>query len=58
MFQARHRRKKPCHLVGAQDHRQLPALARVGDALDHRGAAERNAVEETEGADRDIEAGP
>ena len=58
VLQARHRREKPRHLVGAQDHRQLPALARVGDALDHRGAAEGDAVEEAQGADRDVEAGP
>jgi len=36
----------------------LPKLARVGNALDHRGAAERDAVEETQRADRDVEAGP
>ena len=58
MLQVRHRRKKPHHLVGTQDHRQLPPLARVGDALDDRGAAERDAVEEAQGADRDVEAGP
>ena len=58
MLQVRHRREKSHHLLSAQDYRQLPALARVGDALDHRGAAERDAVEEAQGADRDVEAGP
>jgi hypothetical protein len=58
MLQARHRREKPHDFVGAQDHRQLLLLARVGDALDHRGAPEGDAVEEAQGRNRDIEAGP
>ena len=58
MLQARRRREKPDHLLGAQDHRQLPALARVGNALDHYGATERNAVEEAQRANGDIETGP
>jgi hypothetical protein len=49
---------KPRQLIGAQDDRQSPGLARVGDALDHRGAAEGDAVEETQGANGDVEAGP
>ena len=58
VFQARHRRQKPRNLVDAQDHRQLPTLACIGNALDHRSAAERDAVEEAHGADGDVEAGP
>ena len=48
----------PAYGVGAQYHRQLPPLARVGDAFDDRGAAERDAVEEAQGANGDVEAGP
>ena len=33
-------------------------LARVGDALDHLGAPQGDAVEEAQGRNRDIEAGP
>ena len=58
VLQARHRREKPRHLIGAQDYRQLPVLARVRDALDHRGAAEGDAVKETQGAHCDVESGP
>ena len=59
MLQARHRREKSHDLVGAQDHRQLLLLTCIGDALkDRRGAAECDAVEEAQGADRDVEAGP
>ncbi len=58
MLQARHRREKPHDLVSAQDYGQLLLLARIGNALDHRSAAERDAVEEAQGTDRDVEAGP
>ena len=58
MLKVRHGREKPYHLVGAQDDRQLPALACIGNALDHCGAAERDTVEEAQGADRDIETSP
>src|SRR4051812_18743803 len=58
MLEVRHGREKLHHLLGTQDYRQLPALACIGNALDHCGAAERDAVEEAQGADRDVEAGP
>lgn len=58
VLQVRHGGEEPRQLIGAQDHRQSPRLACVRDALDHRGAAEGDAVEETQGADRDVEAGP
>jgi hypothetical protein len=41
-----HRREKPHYFVGAQDNRQQLLLARVGDALDHRGPSQSDAVEE------------
>jgi hypothetical protein len=58
MLQVRHRREESYHLVGAEDHRQLPALACVRDALDDSGATERDAVKEAQGANRDVETGP
>jgi hypothetical protein len=58
MLQARHRREKPHYFVGAKDHRQLLLLARVGDALDHRGPSQSDAVEEAQCRNRDIEGGP
>lgn len=50
--------KKPYYFVGAQDNRQLLLLARVGDALDHRGPSQSDAVEEAQCRNRDIEGGP
>src|SRR3954462_6216815 len=58
MLEVRHRPRKPQQLLSAQDDWQLPALACIGKALDQRGAAEPDAVEEAKGADRDVEAGP
>ena len=50
MLEVRHGSEKTQHLLSAQDYRQLPALARIGNALDHLGTAERDAVEEAQGA--------
>jgi hypothetical protein len=59
MLQARDRRQKPHDFVGAQDYRQLPMLARVGNALNHGGASEGDAVEEeAQGANRNVKSGP
>src|SRR4051794_7523640 len=58
VLEVRHGREKPHDLLGGQDYGQLPALACIGNALDHRGAAECDAVEEAQGEDRDVEAGP
>jgi hypothetical protein len=41
-----------------RDNWQLSPLARVGDAIDNRGAAERDAVKEAQGTDGNIEARP
>ena len=58
VFQTRHCCQKPGDFLGAQDHRQLPALACIGNSLDHRGAPERDAVKEAQGADRYVKSGP
>ena len=50
-LQARHGFEKSHDLVGAEHDRQLARLPRIGDALGNVCLAERDAVEETQGAD-------
>src|SRR5260370_32063267 len=50
--------QKSRDLVRAQHYWQMPQLARIGDALDHRRAPERDAVKEAQGADRLVESVP
>jgi hypothetical protein len=50
-FRARDCLQEAHNLVGAQYDRQLAQLTRVGDALRHRGLAERHTIEKPKRAD-------
>ncbi len=58
VLQIRNACQKSRDFVRAQHYWQMPRLARIGDALDHRRAAEGDAVKEAQGADRLVESIP
>ena len=58
VLQAGHRLQKAHYLIGAEDHRQLPQLARVRDPFRQFGLTQRDPVAEAERADDLLERRP